>query len=85
MKSTLTTKQVVFLIASSLLGGFVVGMGGLAVGVEYGGNFCDKCEVNGVTGYEATGQVGFLVGAFTGLLAGALGAHTLFKRLRGKG
>lgn len=60
-------------------------MVGLAVGVDYGGNFCDRCEFNGVTGYEATGQVGFLVGASVGLLAGALGARALFKRHRVKG
>jgi hypothetical protein len=43
---------------------------GLVVGAFIGGNYAQQFVFNGVRGYEATGQLGFLLGALAGLIAG---------------
>jgi len=61
-----------FLIQSVvvLVFGFVLGVIGLLVGAWFGGNFATSFEFNGVRGYEATGQVGFILFALAGLITG---------------
>lgn len=50
--------------------GFVSGCIGLMIGALIGGNYAEQFVFNGVRGYEATGQVGLILGALMGLLAG---------------
>ncbi len=56
--------RILALVAS----GLALGMLGLFVGALIGGNFAVDFRFNGVRGYEATGQVGFLIGAATGVV-----------------
>lgn len=51
------------------LGALALGIIGLIIGGEWGGNHCTSCQFNGQLGYEATGQIGFLMGAPVGLLS----------------
>lgn len=53
-----------------LLIGVVSGVVGWIVGALIGGNFAEQVVFNGVQGYEATGQIGFILAALTGLYAG---------------
>jgi hypothetical protein len=57
--------------------GFILGMVGMLIGALIGGNFAAGFRFNGVQGYEATGQVGFILGA-------ALGAIISWKRMKSK-
>jgi len=56
----------------TLIIGFVLGVIGLFIAMYIGGNYADaeNFVFNGVRGYEATGQVGFIVGGVIGLIAG---------------
>ena len=49
--------------------GFVFGGIGLVVGAQLGGNFATQFVFNGVQGYEATGQIGFIIGALIGVIS----------------
>jgi hypothetical protein len=51
-----------------LLIGFVSGLIGLMIAALIGGNYAEQFIFNGVRGYEATGQLGFVFGALIGLL-----------------
>jgi hypothetical protein len=64
-------------IASGLGFGFL----GLLIGAYIGGNFAETFTFNGVRGYEATGQLGFLAGIVVGL---ALSIFLLSKRSKRK-
>ena len=55
---------------ATLLIGLVFGVLGWIVGALIGGNFAEQFVFNGVRGYEATGQVGFILGALAGLISG---------------
>lgn len=52
--------------------GLVLGVIGLFVSMYIGGNYADaeNFVFNGVRGYEATGQIGFIFGALMGLITG---------------
>lgn len=52
--------------------GLVLGVIGLFVSMYIGGNYADaeNFVFNGVRGYEATGQIGFILGALIGLITG---------------
>ncbi len=54
-------------LLAGLIGGLAVAVVGLVVGANYGGNHATDFEFNGLRGYEATGQLG----AILGFLAGA--------------
>jgi len=49
--------------------GFVSGVLGWIVGALIGGNYAEQLVFNGVQGYEATGQIGFILGALMGLIS----------------
>jgi hypothetical protein len=49
--------------------GFVSGVTGMIIGALLGGNFAEQFVFNGVQGYEATGQIGFILGALIGLIS----------------
>ena len=48
------------------IGGLVCAVIGLLVGAEIGGNYAQDFVFNGMRGYEAGGQLGFLVGFVVG-------------------
>ncbi len=52
-----------------LLIGFVAGIIGLMIAALIGGNYAEQFVFNGVRGYEATGQLGFIFGALIGLIS----------------
>ena len=64
-------------IASGLGFGFL----GLLIGAYIGGNFAETFTFNGIRGYEATGQLGFLAGIVVSL---ALSIFLLSKRSKRK-
>ena len=49
---------------------FILGVIGLFIAMYIGGNYAEDFVFNGVQGYEATGQIGFILGALMGLIAG---------------
>lgn len=49
--------------------GFVSGLLGMIIGALIGGNYAEQVVFNGVRGYEATGQIGLILGTLTGLIA----------------
>jgi len=53
---------------AATVGGFILGVLGWLVGALIGGNFAEEFTFCGVRGYEATGQVGFLLGAAAGVI-----------------
>ncbi len=53
-----------------LLIGFVSGVIGWIVGALIGGNYAEQFVFNSVRGYEATGQLGFILAALIGLISG---------------
>jgi len=61
----------------TLVIGFVLGVIGLLISMYIGGNYAEDFVFNGVRGYEATGQIGFILGTLIGLI---LGWWFLFKR-----
>lgn len=54
----------------TLVIGFVLGVIGLLIAMVIGGNYAEDFVFNGVQGYEATGQIGFIVGGMIGLISG---------------
>jgi len=64
----------------AIMGGLAGAVVGLGVGADYGGNYCSTCEFNGQRGYEATGQIGFLVGAVMGLVLSARGTYAVVRK-----
>ena len=65
--------RIVFMIIIALVSGVL----GLLIGMLIGGNYAEQFVFNGVQGYEATGQIGFILGAMLGLFSSWL---FLFKR-----
>ena len=51
--------------------GIICGIVGMLIGASLGGNYATNFQLNGVRGYEATGQVGLLCSVFVLLLLGA--------------
>ena len=49
--------------------GFVCGVIGMIVGALIGGNYAEQFLFNGVQGYEATGQIGFILAGLIGLIS----------------
>jgi LPXTG-motif cell wall-anchored protein len=64
-------------VAVIIVIGFISGAIGMLIGALIGGNFAEQFVFNGVQGYEATSQVGLILGALIGLISGWL---LLFKR-----
>ena len=60
-----------------LVVGIICGIVGMGIGAYLGGNYATSFQFNGVRGYEATGQIGFIVGA-------ALGVIIAWKRMKKK-
>ena len=60
--------KIVSVVGSGLLGGFLAGFLGLVAGAIYGGNHAVNFQFNGQQGYEATGQLGAMIGFALGAL-----------------
>ena len=67
-------------VSLMLVIGFVLGVIGLFIAMYIGGNYAEDFVFNGVRGYEATGQIGFILGGVIGLISGW---WFLFKRKNG--
>lgn len=61
--------KTVLRVLAVILAGAVSGIIGLLVGALIGGNYAQQFFFNGVRGYEATGQIGFVFGALIGLIS----------------
>ena len=55
-----------------IVSGLFFGAVGLFLGAYIGGNFAQDFTFLGVRGYEATGQLGFILGAIMGVLVSIL-------------
>lgn len=53
---------------------------GLVIGAFIGGNYMTEFQFNGAQGYEATGQIGEMLGAAFGLIPGIIVAFAIAKR-----
>lgn len=69
-------------LLAGLGGGIVAALVGLIVGAAYGGNFATDFEFNGVRGYEATGQIGAVLGFLIGAPVSAYLIARLARRRR---
>jgi len=47
--------------------GLVVGMLGMLIGAWFGGNYAESFRFANVRGYEAAGQIGFIIGTAIGI------------------
>lgn len=56
--------RIIVVIVITLVSGII----GLVIGAIVGGNYAQEFVFDGVQGYEATGQLGFILGAVAGLL-----------------
>jgi len=50
--------------------GLIFGAFGLIIGALIGGNYAEQFVFNDVRGYEATGQIGLILGVLIGLISG---------------
>lgn len=50
--------------------GLLAGVVGWIIGALIGGNYAEQFVFNGVRGYEATGQIGLILGTLVGLSSG---------------
>lgn len=55
-------------IASLIASGLVIGVFCMLIGAWFGGNYAESFQFVGVRGYEATGQIGFIIGAILGII-----------------
>jgi len=59
--------RIIVIIVITLVSGII----GLVIGALIGGNYAQEFVFDGVKGYEATGQLGFILGVVAGLLLSA--------------
>ena len=57
-------------ISAVIVIALVFGTIGMIIGALLGGNYAEQFVFNGVQGYEATGQIGFILGISIGLISG---------------
>ncbi len=55
-----------FRLLAIIVAGLLCGIVGLTIGAYIGGNYAVDFTFNGVRGYEAVGQLGFIFGAIGG-------------------
>lgn len=70
-----------YLLAGTI-GALLFAVIGVIAGVYYGGNYASNYEFNGARGYEATGQLGALIGMVFGGLFIVLLFHLIVKQVR---
>jgi len=64
-------------VLTVIIVGLVSGILGWIIGALIGGNFAEGLVFNGIRGYEATGQIGSILGVLIGLFTSS---WLLFKR-----
>ena len=64
--------KLVLKVGIVIVSGLLFGFAGLILGTYIGGNFAEDFVFNGVRGYEAAGQLGFILGSAMGILVGIL-------------
>jgi hypothetical protein len=69
VKETLPMIQKVFRVSAILILGIVSGLIGWVIGALIGGSYAEQFVFNSVRGYEATGQIGFILGSLIGLFS----------------
>ena len=57
-------------VLATLIFGLFFGVLGLLISMYIGGNYAGDFVFNGVRGYEATGQIGLILGSLAGLIIG---------------
>jgi hypothetical protein len=62
-------KTVLHIFVAIVLG-LVSGVIGMIIGALIGGNYAEQFVFNGVQGYEATSQIGLILGVSIGLISG---------------
>jgi hypothetical protein len=77
IKGDLRMLKTILRVVAVMIIGLICGVIGLILGALIGGNYAQQFVFNGVQGYEATGQIGLILGAVTGLI---LGWRLLIKR-----
>ena len=60
--------KIILKFAVILASGLILGVLGMLVGAYIGGNYAVGFQFNGVRGYEAASQIGFILGAGLGVL-----------------
>jgi hypothetical protein len=68
----MSSKRFVGVVLAGLIGGIALGALGLVAGAIFGGNYATTFEFRGLKGYEATGQIGAIIGFVVG---GALSSY----------
>jgi hypothetical protein len=68
-KEILPMRKTVLRFLAVIVIGFISGVIGLISGALIGGNYAEQFVFNGVQGYEATGQIGFILGALIGSIS----------------
>lgn len=63
-------RKVIAGFIGGILGFAIFSILGLIIGAYIGGNFMTDFKFNGVQGYEATGQIGAILGAIIGVSLG---------------
>ncbi len=71
--------RIVIIIISTLVTAFIGLIIGITTGMNIGGNYFTNFVFNGARGYEATGQIGAMVGT---ILFGFIGFYLPFKFLK---
>ena len=61
-----TLGRIIACLLAGLIGGIAIAFLGLVVGAWYGGNYATDLVFNGQRGYEATGQIGAILGFVLG-------------------
>lgn len=77
-----TLGRILACLLAVLLGGVLLAVVGGLAGATYGGNYATDFEFIGVRGYEATGQIGVILGFVAGGTLAALLVWLLAKRRR---
>lgn len=60
------SKNVLYYLLVPLIG-FILGTIGMLIGATIGGNYFTEFQLGSLRGYEATGQIGFVLGGAAGL------------------
>lgn len=65
-------------ILFALIGGALLGIAGLIIGMNIGGNMESSFTFLGGSGYEATGYLGALIGVVLGVVLGIIAANRFY-------
>jgi hypothetical protein len=70
--------RILVVVMAAVFGGLAGAVGGWLLGALYGGNYAVNFEFNNLRGYEATGQIGAIIGF---VLVGGLCAYLTARSL----